>query len=332
MILRFPLPILLLVGTALTALATSQEIIQRHFDAAPNGKLIVDVGFGTVQVTGAGDNKTVGINARRIVEMTDKAREKEFVEAVPILISQENNVITVQARSDRSWTWHGDHNRMEAHYSVQIPKDFNLELHTGGGAIELADVNGEIHANTAGGNLTFGRIHGPTDAKTSGGDIKLTDCDGALKIQTSGGRIDSAGGKGSLDLHTAGGQVLVHDFAGGVNVQSGGGRVTLDNDAGPITARTGGGAIHATIAAATDTKLETNAGAIVVAIPASGGFDVDAHSGVGEVITDLPLTTARNNRDNLSGALNGGGKRLFLRSGAGTISIKAADGKPIVRH
>src|SRR3954464_6672945 len=137
MIPRFSLFLLLFIGAAFTALARSEEIIQRHLDASPGGKLIIDVDFGNVEVTGATDDKIIGINARRTVEIGDKAREKEFVEAAPITISQDNNVITIKARSNRQWNWHNNDAQMDARYSVQLPKNFNVDLRTGGGTIEV---------------------------------------------------------------------------------------------------------------------------------------------------------------------------------------------------
>jgi DUF4097 and DUF4098 domain-containing protein YvlB len=321
---RFPLLLLIFLGSAITALATSEEIIQRHFDAGPGGKLVVDVDFGTVEVKGDTDGKTVGISARRTVEMSDKALEKEFVAAAPITISQENNIVTVRARSNRQWKWNGNHTRMDAVYVVTVPNNFNADLHTGGGEIKASDLTGQIQANSAGGRLDFARIHGPVDGKTAGGTVKLTECDGDMKIQSRGGQIQSLGGKGSLDAHTAGGQISVRDFAGGVAVGTKGGQLNFDNVHGPLTATTGGGAINARLADAADVKLETGAGAINVAVPANAGFDVDAASPVGGITTELMLNGKHQGDGRLIGTLNGGGKPLFLRTSAGSISIRSA--------
>ncbi|HJT80208.1 MAG TPA: DUF4097 family beta strand repeat-containing protein [Chthoniobacterales bacterium] len=324
MIPRLSFLISLLISSAITALATSEEIVQRHLDASPGGKLIVDVDFGTVEVSGGPGDKTVAVNIRRTVEISDKAKEKEFVAAAPITVSQENNVITVRARSNRHWEWNDRHTRMEARYSIQVPRSFNADLHTGGGAIQVSDVSGKVEANTGGGKLKFSRVDGSTDAKTSGGAVSLTDCDGAIQIQSSGGRIVANGGKGSLDAQTSGGQISVRNFAGQVDLVSNGGQLILNEITGPISARTGGGQINATVSAATDIKLETGAGAITVGIPANGGFNVDARSEIGGVTTDLPVNEGRHDRDTLTGSINGGGKALFLRTSAGSINIKAA--------
>ncbi|HEY4282455.1 MAG TPA: DUF4097 family beta strand repeat-containing protein [Chthoniobacterales bacterium] len=324
MIRRLFLLTLLLVGSAITASAASEEIIQRHFTAAPGGKVIVDVDFGVVEITGGADDKTIGVNARRSVDIADKAREKEFIAAAPITITEENNVLTLRAHSDRKWKWNDSHTRMNAHYSVQVPKNFNADLHTGGGEISVSDLTGHVVSNSAGGRLKFTRVHGPTDGRTSGGAVELTDCEGTIKIQTAGGHIDSMGGNGSLDAQTAGGQMSVRGFAGRIDISSNGGQLRLDQITGPLNAKTLGGEINAAISSATDVKLETNAGAITVAVPANGGFNVDARSTIGDVSTDLPVNAKHKDRETLVGSLNEGGKTLFLRTGAGSIHIKAA--------
>jgi DUF4097 and DUF4098 domain-containing protein YvlB len=316
----------LLLASALTALATSEEILQRHFDAAPGGKLVIDVDFGSVEVTGGTAGNVVAVNARRSIDIPDRGLEKEFVAASPITITQENNVITVRSRSNRQWQWNNTHTRMDAHYAVQVPKTFNADLHTGGGSITAIDLAGEVHANTAGGKLKFSRVQGPTNAETSGGSVRLTDCDGAINVRTSGGRIDADGGRGSLHAETAGGQMSVRKFDGRIDIASNGGQLRLEEIAGPVNAKTLGGAINASISTANDVKLETNAGAITVAVPANVGFNVDAQSAVGDVSTEFPVNAQRKDREMLLGQINGGGKALFLRTSAGSIYTKQSGG------
>jgi DUF4097 and DUF4098 domain-containing protein YvlB len=325
MIPRLSLLISLLIGGAFTAMASSEEIIQRHFNAAPGGKVVVDVDFGSVEIKGTGDEKTMAVDAKRSVDIPNKAKEKEFLATAPITISQENNVITVRARSNRKWEWNDSHTRMDARYVVQVPKSFNADLHTGGGAIQVTDISGNIKVNTAGGKLKFTRVHGSTDGRTSGGAVSLTDCEGEIKIESAGGKIVASGGKGSLDAQTAGGQMAIRDFAGRVDIESSGGQLILNQIAGPISARTAGGQINANISAPTDIKLETAAGAITVGIPTSGGFNVDAQSGIGDITTDLPVNGGRKDRDTLTGSIYGGGKSLFLRTSAGSIRLKGAE-------
>jgi hypothetical protein len=72
-----------------------------------------------------------------------------------------------------------------------------------------------------------------------------------------------------------------------------------------------------------DIKLETSAGRIEVAVPPDAGLDVNAETNEGCVTSELPMITKRAGRDGLQGTINGGGRSLVLRSGAGNIAIKS---------
>jgi DUF4097 and DUF4098 domain-containing protein YvlB len=322
MISRISFLLAFLAATCFTAIAASEDIVQRHLSASPGGKVLVDVDFGTVDVTGSGDNQVV-VNARRSVDVADPEQEKEFSAAAPIKVLQEGNIITIRSRSNRQWHWKGDHIRTDAHYVVQLPKSFNADLRTDGGSITVKVLNGELKADTAGGSLDLKAVHGPIDGHTSGGNVRLDDCEGSVKVRTNGGNIDSLGGNGSLNAETSGGAVSIRNFSGQVETASNGGRMDLQDIDGPLNARTGGGAIAATVTRPNDVKLETSAGAINLAIPPSAGFRIDARTSIGGVHTDLPVTVERKHEGILVGDLNGGGKSLYLRTSAGSISIKA---------
>ena len=73
-----------------------------------------------------------------------------------------------------------------------------------------------------------------------------------------------------------------------------------------------------------DVRLETGAGAIEVVVPNDAALTIDAETGIGSVHSDLPIASrTREDSDGIKGTINGGGKSLHLRSGAGSISIKS---------
>lgn len=318
---------LLLIATLASAAALTSENINQQFDVTPGGMLVVDVEFGTVDVA-VGANEKVNIEAMRKIDSNDEAREKEYVAAAPITMSKDGNTVTIRARREQkkdSWSWHGNINT-DARYTVRLPKNFNADLRTGGGAITADGIAGRMMAHTSGGNLKFTHLHGPVTAKTSGGHIEMNGCEGALNVSTSGGRMDFADGKGTLDARTSGGSVAVKNFDGDTNVATSGGRLSLDNINGKITGKTSGGSIVASLhrALSGDIELHTSAGSIELAVPPDAAFDLDAHASVGRVATELPFVGTRNDRDELKGKINGGGKSVVLRSGAGSITIKPA--------
>jgi DUF4097 and DUF4098 domain-containing protein YvlB len=319
--------LLLLIVSTTTAAALSEENISQQLDGSPGGKLIVDVDFGTIDVAAGADDK-IDISAHRKIESNNEAQEKEYLAAAPVQVTKEGNTITIRARrqqKDHNLSWSGSCN-MDARYTVRVPRNFHSELRTGGGTIIGAELTGTMSADTSGGKLKFTHLRGPTGATTSGGSIELNGCEGPVKVDTSGGRIDAIDGSGSLEAHTSGGSIVVRNFGGDTKVETSGGRLTFENINGKITGRSSGGSITARLKSPVpgDVNLETSAGSIEVTVPPDAGLDVEAEASSGRVTSELPFVGIRTDREQMKGKINGGGKSLVLRSGAGSISIKPA--------
>ena len=326
--------LLLLFVAATTASALSEENVSQSLDGAPGGKLIVDVDFGTIDVS-AGANDKITLAAHRKIDSDNEAQEKEYLTSAPVIVSKEGNTVTIRARrqnKERNLNWSGRCS-MDARYTVQVPRSFNSELRTGGGTIIVAELTGSMSADTSGGKLKFTHLRGPTGATTSGGSIELNGCEGALKVDTSGGRIDATDGSGSLEARTSGGSIVVRNFGGDTKVETSGGRLTFENINGKITGRSSGGSISAKLKSPVpgDVNLETSAGSIDVMVPPDAGLDIEAEASSGRVISELPFIGTRTDRDTMKGKINGGGKSLVLRSGAGSISIKPASSEVAIR-
>ena len=326
--------LLLLFVAAATASALSEENVSQSLDGAPGGKLIVDVDFGTIDVS-AGANDKITLAAHRKIDSDNEAQEKEYLTSAPVIVSKEGNTVTIRARrqnKERNLNWSGRCS-MDARYTVQVPRSFNSELRTGGGTIIVAELTGSMSADTSGGKLKFTHLRGPTGATTSGGSIELNGCEGALKVDTSGGRIDATDGSGSLEARTSGGSIVVRNFGGDTKVETSGGRLTFENINGKITGRSSGGSISAKLKSPVpgDVNLETSAGSIDVMVPPDAGLDIEAEASSGRVISELPFIGTRTDRDTMKGKINGGGKSLVLRSGAGSISIKPSSPEVAVK-
>jgi hypothetical protein len=315
--------LLVLFAAAVTASAASEEIVIRQLDAAPGGKLAVDVDFGSVSVIAGTDDK-VALEAHRKIDLGDEAREKEYLAAVPITFAKEGNVVTVRSRGKKPREWNIGHRETDASYILRIPKKFETALHTDGGHVNVSDIAGNLNAHTSGGHMTFARLEGTLDGETSGGFIEVENCRGPINIETSGGHIKVGGGQGNLKAHTSGGRVEVHNFSGDAEVGTSGGSLDFEKVSGTLVGETSGGAIRASISAPVsgDIKLETNAGSIDLSVPASAGLEIDANTSVGEVVSRLPIQASDVRRQHLRGTLNGGGKSVRLATSAGNITIK----------
>ena len=326
--------LLLLFIAATTASALSEENVSQTLDGAPGGRLIIDVDFGTIDVSAGADDK-VSVVAHRKIDSDNETQEKEYLASAPVTVSKEGNTVTIRARrqnKERNLSWTGRCS-MDARYTVHVPRSFNSELRTGGGMIMVAELTGTMSADTSGGKLKFTHLRGPTGATTSGGSIELNGCEGPLKVDTSGGRIEATDGSGSLEARTSGGSIVVRNFGGDTKVETSGGRLTFENINGKITGRSSGGSISAKLRAPVpgDVNLETSTGSIDVMVPPDAGLDIEAEASSGRVTSELPFTGTRTDRDSMKGKINGGGKSLVLRSGAGSISIKSASAEMAAR-
>jgi DUF4097 and DUF4098 domain-containing protein YvlB len=315
---------LLLALAASSAWAVSEQKVNEEFDCSSGGKLIVDVDFGVVEVTGHSEGKVI-IDARRKIDASDEVMEKEYFAATPIVVTNEGNTVTIRSRrqgSDRSWSWRGNVN-MDARYTVGVPKSFNVNLKTSGGSITANGISGEVKADTSGGKMKFGQIRGPLDARTSGGGIVLEQCDGPQTIATSGGSIDASQGSGSLDARTSGGSIMIRNFRGDTELKTSGGKLTLEGIVGNIEGRTSAGSISCVPGEPLgDVDLHTSAGSIELTLPPKAGVNVEAKTSMGKIRTEIPMIATRTSDDRLEGTLNGGGKNISLKASVGSITIK----------
>jgi DUF4097 and DUF4098 domain-containing protein YvlB len=330
--MKTPLTTLLLVSlTSVGAFASTEQNVHETRAAHPGGTIVVDVDFGSIDLA-AGDNDKVTIDAHREIEASSKEKEEAYFKAVPVRITTEGDKIIVRATHKRDsliaqlWEGLGSH-RSDARYTIKVPANFNADVDTAGGGITASGLTGSIKVDTSGGDLAFQKINGAIRADTSGGGIKVSNCAARVHLDTSGGHIEVTDNRGNLDADTSGGNVTVLNLVGDAKVDSSGGKLRLANISGKLHAETSGGPISAILPAnvISDVSLETSAGDITVLTPPSAGLTIDAETGAGSVHSDLPLADVRSDDDSLKGTINGGGKKLLLRSGAGSIQIVSAE-------
>lgn len=320
---------LLWVATSLTAMAATEEQINKHFPVQPGGQLVVDVDFGSINISTNGTNEVV-IDVSRKVSRSNKDDEQSFLKNAPVEITQEGNKVSVRCHAKTklehwfSWSFWGG-NRTEAKYTITLPSQFNARATTAGGSINVRDLTGEVTVQTSGGSLEFARVQGPVDGSTSGGGIQAENCQGTLRINTSGGSLRINGGGGSLTGNTSGGSVTVKKYQGPAVVHTSGGGLNIENVGGTIDGSTSGGSIHAVLLSPLpgSVSLETSGGSVTVSLPEKAAFNVDAQTSAGSVVNELSMTTVdKKESSELRGAVNGGGQPVRLRTSAGSIHVK----------
>ena len=148
-----------------------------------------------------------------------------------------------------------------------------MEVTTGGGNIDVQDIDGPVRLTSAGGNISVGRVGGGVDQgcgwhwrdrekptalpfaelrvkslsywlawKLRGADFG-GDVAGTLRATTSGGHITAGNIDGDAILHTGGGQIYTGRITGTAALDSGGGNIHVQSAGASVTADTAGGGI-----------------------------------------------------------------------------------------
>ena len=209
-----------------------------------------------------------------------------------------------------------------------------VRCETAGGPIKVGAVRGETVLSTSGGRIEVGEVLGSLRAETSGGDIKAQRVAGEVFAGTSGGVIQIGEALGRVVAETAGGSIEIAKAPQGVTADTAGGRIRLTEVAGAIRAASAAGNIEAVFlngSPVADSLIETNAGAIVVFLPASLRVAVDASVGfarglnrIESEFADIQVVRGSGGASEVRavGVLNGGGPVLRIRNTSGRIQIR----------
>jgi hypothetical protein len=281
--------------------------------------------YGAVTVK-AGEAQTATIQLDRNVHAFTAEEAKKILDDLEIEASQEGDTIHYRAKFKTGWepsdegggagrSLCRDHrclsyagNLRQMDFTITVPKQFNLDLTTYAGHMEIGDIDGKVEAQTSGGHLSIGKIGGPVYA------------------QTAGGHIDLGGAKGNTELRTAGGSITLGRISGKVEAQTAGGSIEIAAAGNAVQARTSGGSIRAAITSqpTSDSFFETLGGGITLYLPEAIKATLDArgNSYTSRIHSEFPITMQASSDGELKGTINGGGPAIVIRNRVGSIQIR----------
>jgi TonB family protein len=157
--------------------------------------------------------------------------------------------------------WQALRGRFTATIEIHIPRHYDLEVNTGGGNIEVQDIDGRIRLVSAGGNINVGNVGGADDGSenksgglkrvlqlaaridTQGGHITVGNVAGTLRATTSGGHVTAGNIAGDAVLRTGGGQIFARKIVGTAALDSGGGNIYIEGAGSSVIADSAGGGV-----------------------------------------------------------------------------------------
>jgi DUF4097 and DUF4098 domain-containing protein YvlB len=293
---------LIVAVLAVVPLALAQggeKRFEKKFAVSPGGTLRIATDVGSIKITGTGSNEVSVVAQLR-------GRDRD-VEAFDITAEETKGGVEVRGkgRTKRGWFWNSV--ELTVDYTIQVPHEYSLDIHTSGGDVEVNSLKGEMRGGTSGGNIVLGAVEGKVTMETSGGDIRVEKAAGDMKLETSGGNITIGNVEGAVDVETSGGDIRLGEVRGRVHAETSGGNVRVK-----VTGANEG--IHA----------ETSGGNIEVMIGKNVGAELDAATSGGEVECEIPVTVkGKISESRIRGTVNGGGKMIYAHTSGGNVRIKA---------
>ncbi|HEY2548058.1 MAG TPA: DUF4097 family beta strand repeat-containing protein [Candidatus Acidoferrum sp.] len=292
----------LFAAVALLAPRASAADVTKSFTVSGRANVRIDTNDGGVRVT-TSDSKTV--------EFYIEYQGYELDKNLHIDAHQNGDQVELVARVTSHWgfSWGGSGRRL--HIEVRMPKDADLNAHTGDGSVELSALNGNIVVQTGDGSIRANTLTGTIDFHTN---------DGSINVDTL---------KGDMRLHSGDGSIEARELDGKLDADSGDGHVRIAGRFDALNIKTGDGSVDTHILPgskmASSWNIRTGDGSVDLSLPGDFQANIDASTGDGHISVGLPVTvegTFSNSR--LHGKMNGGGQSLTVHTGDGSIRLSKA--------
>ena len=272
----------------------------KTFNLERTAKLRVDTSDANIRVT-ACDCKSV------VAQITTQGWTIG-ADGINIIDRQNGDQVEIEVRFPRQVFQMNWRNR-RVDIEIKVPREADLDLHTGDGNVDVQGVKGTILLQSGDGNLN------------------LADLQGTLRANTGDGRINMRDVRGDLTLHTGDGRIELTGIDGVLRAETGDGRVRVSGRFDVLDVKTGDGGIDAM---ATDGskldgnwRLNTGDGNLTLQVPATIAADVELRTNDGSIDFDMPVTVSgRAGKKEIHGQINGGGKLLSLKTGDGSIRLE----------
>ena len=267
---------------------------EKTFQISPGKTLELSTSGGNVEISTWDKNEVH-------VKIYGNERAKSKVE---FIFNNSEDRVEVTAKTRNSFLGFGN-SGIKMKFEVMVPSNFNPRIHTSGGNIKLADLNGN------------------PELKTSGGNISVRNTSGNIRTNTSGGEIEVEKISGNSRLSTSGGNISVKDFTGDLDVNTSGGNIHLQGRDSKIHAETSGGDIHLEYMGQNQgIDLRTSGGNVSIELPADFNASAYLSTSGGRISCNFTANKAvKISSTKFEADINNGGNQLIAKTSGGDIRV-----------
>lgn len=277
------------------ALASAQavETLENSFEVSGTPRIVVTNEDGRTELRAHQDPRVLVSVVKEVLRAESDEEARRLADGVRVRIEQQGDRIEVQTSyPETDWSFFRDAEVL-VHIDVRAPAKSDLDV------------------STADGRLTVTGFEGNLRLSTEDGDLSVSDCSGIARVSAEDGDVIVRGFDGDVDAGIEDGDLRVEGKLG---------RLTADAEDGDIDVRLERGALMTG-----DWRLEAADGGIRMLVPEGFAADLDVDTNDGSIDIDLPSTAAELSEGRMTGAMNGGGHRLVIRTEDGSVRLSKSN-------
>jgi Putative adhesin len=284
---------------AASAVAARAEDVTKSFAVSGRANVRVETNDGSVRVI-SGDSKQV--------EFRVEYQGYELGKNLRVDAHQDGDKVELAARVTGHWGFSFGHNSRHLHIEVRMPREADLQVETGDGAVQAESISGTVNVHTGDGSVKASSLNGTIDLHTNDGSITVENLKGDMRLRTGDGSIEA------------------RDLDGKVEADSGDGHIRIAGRFDALNVKTGDGSVDTHVLPGSKMvsswTIRTGDGSVDLVLPSDFQTNIDASTGDGHISLGIPVTvegTFKNSE--MHGKMNGGGPPLTIHTGDGSIRL-----------
>jgi hypothetical protein len=275
----------------LAALSSPQavETLEKSFEVRGAPRIVVSNGDGRTELRAHQDARVLVSVVKEVRRAGSDEEAKKLADRVEVRIAQEGDRIeirTIYPQSDWSFFHEAE---VLVHIDVRAPAKTDLDVSSEDGPLRVEGFTGDLRLST------------------EDGDLSVADCSGVARVSAEDGDVTVRGFEGEMDAGIEDGDLKLEGKLG---------RLTADAEDGDIDVRLDRGALMTA-----DWRLEAADGGIRLEVPDGFAAELDVDTNDGSIDVDIPSTAAEYSEGRMTGAMNGGGHRLVIRTEDGSVRL-----------
>jgi len=198
----------LLLGLCSTATAADyEEVHDLRLDAGDLDTLIIDVGAGSLDVTGVDGLRSIEVKATVIIPDVSAADgRKSIAKDLKLSLDMSGGAAKLVADFDHGFWGAGSNSRVDL--EVRAPTTLDLVIEDGSGSMDVANFPVRVRIDDSSGSIDVRQV----------GDLRIHDGSGSIDVTGVSGNVHVDDGSGNITIEAVGGSVTIDDGSGKIRV------------------------------------------------------------------------------------------------------------------